>query len=254
MAIKDKIDVKNLKKMIDEIELTQEEIDKVNDGVFNLNFNVKNCRNNFQNMNQVYKFYMDIYKMRYYLKLPIQTMSDYFNSNRSTMGQRLNRIGWQYEFNEAQQIAANKSRDYTQIRITGMRTRLTSLSKSNIEDYIRNKISLDLTEKLLDYDVIVGVNNLSILASCSHEVDIPIMIIKDNNIIKFAIECNGSYWHDNFSKNDESKKVLLKSKGYEVFEILQCTSMCEMIKKGVSTVDEQIQEIVNMIINIVDSK
>lgn len=94
----------------------------------------------------------------------------------------------------------------------------TQIKYSDTEGYIRMKLNLDLSSILSEYEVIVGVNSLEILDS---EINIPIIIIKNSEIYKFAIEVNGFYTHnDEYAiKKNKIKEISSKEKKYEFITI-----------------------------------
>lgn len=83
------------------------------------------------------------------------------------------------------------------------------------EDYARKKLNYALPQAFVDCEVIVGLNNISILNK-GYEIDIPIIIIKNGRLYKFAIEYNGSYWHRD-KERDLEKSIEIKDKGYSLF-------------------------------------
>lgn len=120
---------------------------------------------------------------------------------------------------EAQQIAKNK-RDYKEIMNKGRETMINNqilLKGSKPEIYTRDYINCRLSLEIPNLEIIVGVNNKSILDN-GKEIDIPIIIIDNNKIYKFAIEYNGNHWHENKNK-DNIKLVMINQKGYHLFFI-----------------------------------
>ncbi|WP_185651293.1 hypothetical protein [Clostridium sp. DJ247] len=149
---------------------------------------------------------------------------------------------------EAQEIAVTK-RDYKTIRSSFKRTMLdrmfdTQLNGSKVENYIRHQLNLLLTEKLKEYEVIVGINTLGII---NMETDIPIIIIKDKSIIKFILEVDGYITHDTNKgiKRDEKKSALAKSKGYKLLRL---------DTKAYSSKDDIIykSDLQNKLVNLID--
>lgn len=164
-----------------------------------------------------------IYKMRFRLNLTCTEMANLYNVNIRTLERWLTKYGWKFTRVEAQQLAASKSRDYAAIKITRKKTALnrmmeTEIFGSKIEDYARYKLNLDLTEKLKECQVIVGVNNISIIPM---EIDIPIIIFSNNNLYKYAVEVNGDYNHKRkaLSKREIKKSELLKESSFKLIRI-----------------------------------
>lgn len=250
MPIKNEIKINEIPNIIDNIMLNDVDLSKINNLFDKLDVGnmIKGSRGVFKSIDDLYNFIEDVYKLRFYLSLPVPLMAKYFNCPRRTMNYRLEKFGWRYNKKEAQIIAADKSRDYTEIRIKSKKTSLKSISKSNIEDRCRETLNLDLTQLLPKCDVIVGLNNLSILSDISKEIDIPIIIINNNNIFKFAIEFQGSYWH---KIKDINKINNIIYKGFTYYEIWQCNTDREREELNVGSVDQQIDFIVNNIIELV---
>lgn len=120
---------------------------------------------------------------------------------------------------EAQAIAKNK-RDYRKIRLKTKETALnryykTTILGSKIEQFSREFINVYLQNKLNNCEIIVGLNSS---CNCCCEIDIPVIIIKNTTILKFAIEINGISFHKNLLK-EENKKDKIRSAGYIVYQI-----------------------------------
>jgi hypothetical protein len=195
-----------------------------------------------------------LYKMRYYLELPVKDMADYFNVGNRAIEHRLDKAGWAYNQQEAQQIAASKVRDYTKIKHTFKKTMIRQFAETHVkgskqEEYIRQKLGILLTEALPGAEVVVGINNLSVLHG--YEVDIPVIIIKDGRIHRYAVEASGTYWHNQVERNiksDIKKKKLAEEYGYELYTIwIINTKSDERIQYG--TVDEQIDSFIQKVQN-----
>lgn len=143
---------------------------------------------------------------------------------------------------EAQQIAKNK-RDYKQIMNKGRETMMknqTSLKGSKPEIYTRDYINCKLPLEMPNLEIIVGINNKSILDN-GKEIDIPIIIINNDKIYKFAIEYNGDFWHEN--ENRENIKLeMINKKGYHLFYIAPKTQATDkQIKKYI---EEQVDNVI----------
>lgn len=120
---------------------------------------------------------------------------------------------------EAQAIAKEK-RDYKQILNKGRETMIknqTLLKGSKQEVYTRDYINCRLPLEIIGSEIVVGINNKSILDN-GKEIDIPIIILSNNKIYKFAIEYNGDFWHKNDEK-DDIKLEMINQKGYHLFYI-----------------------------------
>lgn len=190
-----------------------------------------------------YYFLSNLYKMQFIFKYASSEIAQCFNRDIRVIQTWLKSINWNIDSYEAQQRASDRLRDYKQIRLKSKET----LSKrvlvgSNPEDYIRHKFNLSLP--LYFNEVIVGLNNLSILDN-GKEIDIPIIIIQDNNIYKFAVEVNGDIWHQDNEK-ENLKTNLAKGRGYKLFYIL-LSGNTRIQKNEYGKVDEQIDNIIKQI-------
>jgi very-short-patch-repair endonuclease len=119
---------------------------------------------------------------------------------------------------------------------------------SSPENYVRHKLNIDIPLKLPGAEVIVGVNNQSILKD-GYEVDIPIIILYKNNIYKYAVEVDGDYWHSSELRiqKDMKKQEELSLSNYKMFRVIQTTH--SSIKNIYGSIDEQIESISNSIAN-----
>lgn len=161
----------------------------------------------------------DIYKLFTNGYSPNDLGVVYFKSSR-TIQNYIKKAGLNRDKYEAQAIAKTK-RNYKEISNKGRETLIknnTIVNGSNQENYLRNILNCKLSLLLGGYEVIVGVNNRSILNE-GKEVDIPIIVMTEfGKIYKFAIEYDGSFWHENKEK-DKNKNKLLVDRGYKVFRI-----------------------------------
>lgn len=122
---------------------------------------------------------------------------------------------------EAQAIASTK-RNYKEIMLKGRQTMIennTNIDGSSQEQYTRNVLNCKLPLAFPNYEVIVGLNNKSILDD-GKEIDIPIIIINEDEILKIAIEYNGTFWHED-KERDGKKESEANEKGYKIF-YLEC--------------------------------
>lgn len=239
-----KIKIKN---DIDKIKLSPEDL-KIIDDTHSNNIIAGYTRRSSNVYISADEFIRFVYIMRFNLKLPTIQMAAYLEVQLDSFGKNLKSLGWNYTAKESQQLAAKKSRNYSSIRAKSKLTRLSSINGSLIEDKVREYINLKLTDLLPECEVIVGCNNLSILYNINKEIDIPVIIFKDNKIKKYAIEFNGYYWHEVLEKDDVEKKQEIIKKGYKYFEIWQCSTDEQREEKGLQSVDEEIEKIIQDII------
>lgn len=143
---------------------------------------------------------------------------------------------------EAQKIAV-KHRDYSQIRATKKANRLNSLSAdlfgSNPENYIRLFLNELLTIHVPNgVTSIVGLPSQNIVRN--NEIDIPVVLILGNQTIyRFAIEINGTYWHNDKDAHDIAKANKCYGSGwnYVSIDIKRSYSVNECKEKVINTVD-----------------
>ena len=121
----------------------------------------------------------------------------------------------------------------------------TSLNTNNKEEYTRHRLNQELQINFPDDDIIVGLNNRTVLKG--KEIDIPIIAIKGNKILRIAVEYNGWYWHKDREEKDSIKKKELESLGYKVFVVAS--------KKGASPkqISKDIDNAINSIIEYMES-
>lgn len=161
----------------------------------------------------------NIYKMIFIFKYTTGEISKCFNRDLRTVQRWLINLGWALDKFEAQQRIVDRGlRDYKEIRNKGKMTILeNSKVGSSPEEFARQIINLRLPIVLPNSEIIVGLNNTSILED-GKEIDIPIIIIHNSNIYKYAVEYNGDYWHKDTIRDDK-KAELISNKGYKLFYI-----------------------------------
>jgi hypothetical protein len=169
-----------------------------------------------------YKKYYPIVKELYILFINGYSPKDLgkvFNKDARTFQLFFKENGLSRDRYEAQAIAKEK-RDYKQILNKGRETRLknnTDINGSKPEIYTRQYLNCRLPLEFPSIEIIVGLNNKSILEN-GKEIDIPIIIINKDKTYKFAIEYNGDYWHENKNK-DINKLEMINQKDYHLFYI-----------------------------------
>lgn len=163
----------------------------------------------------------------------------------------LKELGLNRTLKEAQQIAVTK-RDYTSIEKTHKRTTIggvyeSNLNESKLQYHIRNQINVLLSEELIDFEVIVGINSLSIIKTAA---DIPVIIIKNSKIFKYIIEVNEvySYKSEEVDSGHDKKQELASKKGYTIISINTKSSCGEDDSTYDINLDKQLRDIVNTIV------
>jgi hypothetical protein len=138
-------------------------------------------------IDEVYKLWLNNYST--------SDIAKRYNVNMRTIQLMLKKIGLSRDKYEAQAIAKNK-RNYRDIILKGKNTMLKNgIGTSNKEEYTRQRLNQELQINFPDDDIIVGLNNRTVLNG--KEIDIPIVVIRGNKVIKIAIEYDGYYWHKN---------------------------------------------------------
>jgi hypothetical protein len=231
-------------------------LDKIKDVELNIEENnkIENLKeiindNSFRRNNKFIKEIDIIYKL-YKLGFSAREITDFSDDYFCQTGIRkiLKEADLMRDKFESQKIGASK-RNYGEIRNKAKNTLISRNSTylgSTIEDYIRNKLDAILYELLLkDYEIIIGKNTMNILKQ--YENDIPIIIIINDKIYKFAIEFVGEYWHED-NKNDEIKDKLLLNKGYILYRInSKATITNDGIFKYQNDLNNKIDNIANKI-------
>lgn len=191
------------------------------------------------------------YIMRFKMKIPTLHIARFLNISDKIINYKMRQLGWEYSKKESQEIAGKISRDYKVIYNKSRQTMLKNtlekfnLSGSTIESYIRAMLNEVLTS-IFDnnYTPIVGVNTLAVLHD-GREVDIPIIILKNNSneFYKFILEVNGDYWHDEKIENDKKKKEDLKKLGWKYLSIaIHKNYTNEEVNKNIKTICIKIKQ------------
>lgn len=160
----------------------------------------------------------DIYKL-YKLEFSTHDIAKIYDKSLRAIQQLFKKIGLNRSRKEAQRIAVN-NRDYVKIRKTFKKTMKdrfveNQLFGTNIEQVARAELMCELND-ILDAEIIVGMNTM---LYCG-EIDIPIIIIKNNITHKYGVEIDGLLWHD--EKQDINNKVKIskfEEIGYKIHKI-----------------------------------
>ena len=184
-------------------------------------------------IDEVYKLWLNNYST--------SDIAKRYNVNMRTIQLILKNIGLSRDKYEAQAIAKNK-RNYRDIILKGKNTMLKNgIGTSNKEEYTRQRLNQELQINFPDDDIIVGLNNRTVLNG--KEIDIPIVVIRGNKVIKIAVEYDGYYWH----KNKDSKVDPLKEKGYKLFIV--CSKENATDKQINEDIEATIKEVITYIEN-----
>lgn len=183
-------------------------------------------------------FLTEIYILRFYSDFTPKDIGEAYEKNVRTIQKLLKKVCWEMDSKEAQRRATLK-RDYEVINLKSRETRLKSIASSNIEDYIRHNLYLKLKKSFPSDDVIVGINSINF--ADTFELDIPIIIFRNDDIRKFAIEIDGEHHQKEIVETrDKRKKELLYKKGYCVYSV-------PLKQTHQSLVDSKVDEIVSFI-------
>lgn len=220
------------KALLKEVKLTEYDVDKIEEIKLILS------------ESKYYPIAKDLYIMHINNYSPDDLGEVYHKSNR-TFQMILKEVGLNRNKWEAQAIATTK-RNYKEIQLKGRATMIknqTSIHGSFQEQYIRDLVNCSLPIAFPNSEIIVGLNNKSILEN-GKEIDVPIIIFHNDKIIKLAIEYDGSFWHSN-EKRDNDKEILITEKGYTLFRI---APKPQATKKQIKeTIDEVIENIIKFI-------
>lgn len=233
---------------LDKIELTEEDLNIIKNKTRHIidNAIIQKIKGKHITYDTFFIFCTNIFIFRYKLKLLTSEIGIYYNVTTRAVEEWLNKLDWKYTREEAQQISAKRIKDYRIIRTKGRQTMLNKIEigSSNIEEYIRQKFNIELVKYIDSY--IVGLNNLSILYD-GKEIDIPIIVFKDDKIFKFSVEINGDYWHKDKKEYDNDKRILLNNQNFITYEILiESNYKKEKIDKEINDICIDITNIIQL--------
>lgn len=192
----------------------------------------------------------NVYKLMFKKDYSTSDIAEMFGVGIRTVQIYLKEVEWNRDRKEAQRIAVKK-RDYTAIRKTLKKTMseryiCNHLFGSKVENYIRQLLDIKLGETFKGLEIIVGVNTMNI---AEYEVDIPIIIFKEDNCFKFAIQVDGSCWHkEEFDiKRDENSNKSMIEKGYIPLRIFTKATYLKNNENNIKYKDEVENEIQKVI-------
>lgn len=223
--------------LLEKIEITPMELKRIKDDIY--------IASEFRNYDKnKMESFIEVYKLRFLLKCPIPDIARYFGISRQQMNNKMKEIEWNYTRIEAGMLASKK-RNYREIRLKSRQTFLDDNKVyfgSSKEEYIRQKLNILLPKALPNEEIVVGLNNMSILSS-GREVDIPVIIIREERILKYCIEPGNPFHHkDNNiqTKRDKEKRNESNLKNYRYIEFI-------FEKMSYGYIDKKIHEIINTI-------
>ncbi|NFF21801.1 hypothetical protein FDF76_12935 [Clostridium botulinum] len=165
----------------------------------------------------ILNIFEDMYKL-YKGGLLCNKICEYYNRNERSIQYIFKHLKIEKTLKEVQAIAKGH-RDYAEIRKTFKKTMLNRFIENNlfgtkIENVIRVEASNILNSLLKDAEVIVGINTVNYVG----ELDIPIIVIKNNIYYKYAIEVDGAIFH-NGKQSDINKSKKMDDIGYKIFRL-----------------------------------
>lgn len=137
--------------------------------------------------------------------------------------------------------------NYDEITRKSRKTRINNFGGSSSQELLRELLKHHLetlVNQFPNIEIVTGYNEFSILSNL--EIDIPIIVINGNKLIKVAIEYDGDIWHEN-RKTDIEKKRLLNEKNWNLI-IIEETSKSS---GNLNLLEDKAKYIVNEIIKLI---
>ena len=162
-------------------------------------------------------------------KLSPKEVSIATNSSVIAISRACRNYGISVPTDEAMKLSFGKQqRNFSASLMRARNTHLRTINKtvmmgSNLENYCRTYIDTNISKyiDITKFEVVVGVNSLNIIAG--KEIDIPIIIINKltNQVYKYALEIDGSFWHKIRTQMDKRKNDLFVNSSWIFFRIVQ---------------------------------
>jgi predicted transcriptional regulator len=156
---------------------------------------------------------------------------------------------------QARQDAMSSGRiNYQEITAKSRKTmNKIGTNKYNKQEMFRDTIKYHLELNIHKLNInnlefIVGFNEWGILQD--KEIDIPIIIIKDNQFIKISIEYSGNNWHETTIESDQEKQNRLLENNWIHFTIQEVDNE----STNITILEDKAIDITNKIINIITDK
>jgi hypothetical protein len=142
--------------------------------------------------------------------------------------------------------------NYDDINRKARQSRAKSISKSNKQDLFRQLFKHHVENKLTNntyshLEIITGYSEWSILNNL--EIDIPIIVFNQSQVLKIALEYNGDYWH-NRNRHDQTKKDLLAANGWIYYEIEETNKE----SSNLGYLEEQTKNIVDNLFTLIHNQ
>lgn len=185
----------------------------------------------------------NIYKM-YLMDYSTSEIADVYNKGNRAIQILFKKVGLNRNRFDAQRIAVKK-RDYTKIRKTFKKTMKerfveNQLFGSKIEEYARIEFS-QILNSILPYESIIGVNTVL----KNGELDIPILVLKENKVYKFGVEVDGKVFHKDKYNKDIIKNEKFNKEGYQIYRL----STKSYVNNEKVIYKEDIKQKINLICN-----
>jgi hypothetical protein len=196
-----------------------------------------------------------LYYFIFIKKYSVKQLIPIFNQSHGTIQAQLRNLELNLEHGEG--IAnkkERKSQNYEKSIRAGKKTRakyqLENMSMgSKNQDYVRVQLSNFIYDYFNSkrYEAVIGMSNTGILDSL--EIDIPIVIfdVKEDQIYRFAVEYNGSYFHS--ATRDESKKELAERKGWHYLTVVEASN--DRFSNDSRLLDSEVHKLCQKMKNIV---
>lgn len=198
---------------------------------------------NYRNKNtdfDAYNTFKNIYIMYCKFMMSANEISIVYGKTRKSISTLISNLGWTRTSEERQKLASKK-RDYNKIKIKSRKTRVKNVCLSNSEEYIRQMLYIELKRFYENSEVIVGINSTSYLNS--YELDIPIVVIHNGTLFKFALEINGAYYHRDpkIKLRDTIKSQFFTEQNYYYIEQILTDSTSNYLNSIVYNISQEIK-------------
>jgi hypothetical protein len=177
--------------------------------------------------------YKDFLKQKYIDEcLPIDHIAELIGISNKNIQRRLNELGLHKTRSQVRQEQMKRGTiNYDKILSKGRKSRNNSKS-SHKQDLLINLLKYKLESmfnELGNIEIIIGYNEYCILGSM--EVDIPIIIFKDNKVYKIAIEYDGDVWHKDREDINIDKEIKLIENNWFFIQIEETNSESSSLGK-----------------------
>lgn len=194
--------------------------------------------------------YKDFLKQKYIDEgFPISHIVELTGISNKNIERRLKEYGFRKTRSQIRQEQMKRGTiNYDKILSKGRKSRNNSKS-SHKQDLLINLLKYKLESmfnELENIEIIIGYNEYCILGSM--EVDIPIIIFKDDKVYKIAIEYDGDVWHkDREDINIDKEIKLIENKWFfiQIEETNSESSSLGKVEEKVNLIIDQIKKYIN---------